>query len=498
MYFDTDLDRCPASSSIREAAGAHDEADASVILPFVMCGGSGTRLWPLSRTCMPKQFVSLVDGEHSTFQTTLLRVAERPTFGAATVITTFGNAHVVSDQMAAIGASAEIILEPEGRDSCAAVALAALHASRTAADALVLVLSTDHVVDDVAAFSAACVRAARLAREGAITVFGSVPDRPAPEFGYILLGDPLGSEGGARIARFVEKPELERAETLIADGALWNAGYFLFRADVLLEEMTQQAPTVVAAARAALARALDEHGRLYIDRASFADAPRLSFNRAVMETTARAAVVPVDFAWRDIGTWSSLWDAAAKDSYGNAVQGRVYARDTQNSLVRSEGGRLTAVLGLADAVVVTTDDAVLVTTRQRAGEVKDLVAALKASAQPETDDHLRMHRPWGWYQRIDLGARFQVKRIMVKPQGRLSLQKHYHRAEHWVVVRGTAEVTIDGHLQLVHENESVQLPIGCIHRLANPGRIPLELVEVQVGSYTGEDDIVRFDDDYGR
>jgi mannose-1-phosphate guanylyltransferase/mannose-6-phosphate isomerase len=498
MYLDNDHARTVPAALSGAIPARHADKASTTILPFVMCGGSGTRLWPLSRTCMPKQFVPLVEGENSTFQSTLRRVAVDPAFGRATVIAPAGNRHVVTEQMEAVGVAADVILEPEGRDSCAAVALAALHASRTAPDAIVLVMSADHVVADVAGFAAACAEAGRLAAEGCIAVFGSVPTRPAPEFGYILPGEPIGRGEGSRIARFVEKPDAERAQALASDGALWNAGYFIFRADVMLEEMARHVPSVVAAARAALDGATDDHGRVCLDAAAFAAAPRLSFDRAVMEVTGKAAVLPVRFDWLDVGTWGSLWEASAKDGSGNALHGRVHARGTRNSLVRSQGGILTAVLGLEDVVVVATGDAVLVTTRERAGEVKDLVASLRAEAHPETDDNLRMHRPWGWYQRIDIGGRFQVKRIMVKPQGRLSLQKHFHRAEHWVVVRGTAEVTIDGVVRLVHENESVQLPIGCVHRMANPGRIALELIEVQVGSYTGEDDIVRFDDDYGR
>ncbi|MCJ2076354.1 mannose-1-phosphate guanylyltransferase/mannose-6-phosphate isomerase [Methylobacterium sp. E-016] len=463
-----------------------------------MCGGSGTRLWPLSRTCMPKQFVSLVEGDPTTFQSTVLRVAGACGFGRPTVVAPVANRHVVVEQMLAVGAWADVILEPEGRDSCAAVAVAALHAFRLAPEAVVLVMSADHFVDDVTGFVRACTEAAVLAGEGHVVVFGTAPDRAAPEFGYILPGETIGAGPAARVARFFEKPDAARATALASDGALWNAGYFLFRADVMIEEMDRHVPEVMGAVRAALDGAIAERDALSLGTAGFADAPKLSFDRAVMEATGRAVVFPIGFRWLDIGTWGSLWDASAKDGNGNALHGRVHARETRDSIVRSQGGLLTAVLGLEGVVVVTTDDAVLVTTRERAGEVKELVGALRAESSPETDDHLRMHRPWGWYQRIDVGARFQVKRIMVRPKGRLSLQKHHHRAEHWVVVRGTAEVTVDGIVTLVHENESVQLPIGCVHRLANPGKISLELVEIQVGSYTGEDDIVRFDDDYGR
>jgi mannose-1-phosphate guanylyltransferase/mannose-6-phosphate isomerase len=328
---------------------------------------------------------------------------------------------------------------------------------------------------------------------------GIEPDRPATDYGYIRRGEPIAeAPGAARVARFVEKPTQAGAEALIAEGALWNSGYFLFRADLMLAELEAFVPDVLAAARAAYAAAVTDLDFVRLDAAAFARAPKISIDYAVMERTAQAGVLPVSFPWSDVGTWDAVWQVLDHDEAGNAVRGRVSLIETKNSLVHSQGDGVTAVVGLEDVVVVSTPDAVLVASKARSGQVKELVTALRAKGEPEADAHLRMYRPWGWYQRIDIGERFQVKRIQVVPGGRLSLQKHYHRAEHWVVVRGTAEVTIDERVVLVHENEAVYLPIGSMHRLANPGKIPLELIEVQVGSYTGEDDIIRVEDIYGR
>lgn len=331
---------------------------------------------------------------------------------------------------------------------------------------------------------------------------GIAPTQPATAYGYIQPGASLPGEAGADgarvVERFLEKPDAARAAGLIAEGALWNGGYFLFRADVMLDELAAHAPAVLAAAKAAFETATRDLDFVRLGEEAFARAPQISIDYAVMERTARAGVLPVSFPWSDIGTWGALWEVSPRDADGNALRGRVAVRDTRNSLVHASGEILTTVVGLDDVVVVTTDDAVLVTHRNAGAEVKGLVEALRRRAEPEADAHRLMYRPWGSYQRIDIGSRFQVKRITVKPGGRLSLQKHHHRAEHWVVVRGTAEVTVDGVVRLVHENEAAYLPIGCVHRLANPGKIPLELIEVQVGSYTGEDDIIRIEDVYGR
>ena len=470
----------------------------SGIRPVILCGGSGTRLWPASRESMPKQFARLVDPTHSTFQATALRVAEPDLFTRPTVIAAAESRFIVAEQLAQAGLRGDILLEPQGRDSAAAVAVAALHAAAADPRAVVLILAADHVIGDPDAFRAAVAAAAEGARAGQIMTLGIEPTRPASDYGYIRRGRPLPDARGAAVERFVEKPDRAGAQALIAEGALWNSGYFLFRADVMLAELEAFAPAVLAGARAALQGAVRDLDFIRLDAETFATCPKISIDYAVMERTARAGVLPVSFPWSDVGTWDAVWQVLDHDEAGNAVRGRVELIETTNSLVHSAGEGLTTVVGLEDVVVVTTPDAVLVASKSRSGQVKDLVAQLRAKAHPEADAHLRMYRPWGWYQRIDIGERFQVKRIQVVPGGRLSLQKHYHRAEHWVVVKGTAEVTVDERVTLVHENEAIYLPIGSMHRLTNPGKIPLELIEVQVGSYTGEDDIIRVEDIYGR
>ncbi|WP_232628592.1 mannose-1-phosphate guanylyltransferase/mannose-6-phosphate isomerase [Methylobacterium sp. Leaf118] len=474
-------------------------SDGGRILPVILCGGAGTRLWPASRESMPKQFTPLVDPNASTFQATARRVADAAVFGRPTVIASSEARFIVAEQLAQAGIAADILLEPARRDSAAAVAVAALHAARQGPDTVVLVLAADHVIEDAAAFTEAARRAAAGARLGQIMTLGIAPTRPATDYGYIRPGAPVPDAPGVhRVERFVEKPDAAGAERLIAEGALWNSGYFLFRADVMIAELEAYAPAILEAARGALEGSSTDLDFVRLDAEAFARAPRTSIDYAVMERTERAGVLSVAFAWSDVGTWDAVWQVLPHDARGNAIRGRVELVETTGSLVHSESEGLTTVVGLDDVVVVATPDAVLVSSKARSGQVKDLVGLLREKAHPEADSHRRMYRPWGWYQRIDIGERFQVKRIMVTPGGRLSLQKHFHRAEHWVVVKGTAEVTLNDQVILVHENEAVYLPIGSLHRLTNPGKIPLELIEVQVGSYTGEDDIIRVEDVYGR
>lgn len=475
------------------------EQTSQLIHPVILCGGSGTRLWPASRESMPKQFTRLVSLESSTFQDTARRLADADVFERPCVLTSSDARFIVAEQLAEIGIDADIILEPERRDSAAAVAVATLHAARRDPRAVVLILAADHVIGDTPAFVEAARHAAAGARAGQIMTLGITPTAPATGYGYIRVGTALdGASGNHRVERFVEKPDQAGAERLIAEGALWNSGYFLFRADVMLAELEAHVPEILAATRAALDGAVRDLDFVRLDAAAFGRAPKTSIDYAVMERTERAGVRPVAFPWSDVGTWDAVWAVLPHDAEGNALRGRVEALDTRGSLIHSEGEHLTTVVGLDDVVVVTTADAVLVTSKARATQVKDLVTRLREKAHPEADAHRRMYRPWGWYQRIDIGERFQVKRILVTPGGRLSLQKHYHRAEHWVVVKGTAEVTLNDAVVLVHENEAIYLPIGSMHRLTNPGKIPLELIEVQVGSYTGEDDIIRVEDIYGR
>lgn len=465
------------------------------IIPVILCGGSGTRLWPVSRDSFPKQFVPLL-GTLSTFQTTLKRVDDATLFGRPLVVTNEKFRFLAAEQAEAVGVAIDIIMEPSPRDSAPAIAAAAHWLKRHHADALGLVLAADHMVGDVQGFRKSVKTAVPAAEAGKIVTFGVTPSNPSTAYGYIKPGDQV--EGEARhISIFLEKPNASMAANLVAEGYLWNSGNFMFEPATMIEELEHHAPQISACAASALELATTDLGATLLDADAFANAPKISIDYAVMQKTVHAAVVRAQFDWSDIGTWGALWDASDHDERGNRATGNVALLDTTNSLVHSDDV-LTAVAGLDNVVVVSTRDAVLVTSRENSGEVKILVEALKAKSQREASEHLKMYRPWGAYQRIDIGTRFQVKRITVKPGGRLSLQKHFHRSEHWVVVSGTAAVTVGDKTFEVHENESTYIPIGEVHRLANPGKVPLELIEVQVGSYTGEDDIVRLEDVYGR
>jgi mannose-1-phosphate guanylyltransferase/mannose-6-phosphate isomerase len=467
------------------------------ITPVIMCGGAGTRLWPVSRESMPKQFVPLV-GQDSTFRQVVARISDSDLFGRPIVITSSDFRFVVAEQLLQSGVEADIVLEPMRRDSGPAVAVAALLAAERNRDALALVLAADHVISKPDAFRDACRQAAAAAAEGVIVTFGIEPTYPATNYGYIRAGEKLNGGAVRAVDAFVEKPDARTAASYVADRYLWNSGNFLFHAATMLGEIERFEPAVAEAAKAAvhgLKQDLDFR-RLAPD--CFARAPRKSIDYAVMERTSRAAVLPVDFGWSDIGSWSTVWDVLGHDESGNATDGPVVMLQSRNSLVRSEESVLTTVVGLDDVIVVTTNDAVLVASRAKAELVKMLVEQLKTQNQRAAVEHSRIYRPWGYYQDVDIAPRYRVKRIVVKPGDRLSMQKHFHRSEHWVVVKGTAEVSVGDEIRCVHENESIYIPIGSVHRLANPGKIRLELIEVQVGSYLGEDDIVRFDDVYGR
>jgi len=383
------------------------------------------------------------------------------------------------------------------RDSGPAIAAATAIAAIRDPQAVVLALAADHIILDVEAFRATC-RAGRAAAEaGRIVTFGIKPTEPKTSYGYILPGEAIGSDGVHAVKSFVEKPDPATAARYVREGYLWNSGNFLFRADVLLSELDRLEPEMATAIKEAVANATNDLGFLRLQPEAFARAPQKSIDYAVMEKTDRAAVVAGQFRWSDIGSWDALFDITPRDSAGNVLHGPVVAMDARDCVVHSDQ-RLTAVVGVSDLVVVSTSDAVMVVPRARAQEVRELVNKLKAGKRPEATDHKRVHRPWGYYESIDMGERFQVKRIVVNPGGILSLQKHRHRAEHWVVVRGTAEVTIGEQVRAVHENESVYIPIGSVHRMANKGKISLELIEVQTGSYLGEDDIERLEDVYKR
>ncbi len=467
------------------------------LIPVVMCGGAGTRLWPVSRESMPKQFVPLID-ERSTFQQVLGRIADVALFDRPIIITNSDFRFIVAEQLRECDIEADIVLEPMRRDSAMAVAVAAALARERDPEASVLVLAADHVVRDVEAFKSACREAATAAAEGLIVTFGINPTFPATHYGYIRAGARVNGGAALAVEAFVEKPDAETASGYVAESYLWNSGNFAFRADIMLDEIERFEPDIAAAAKQAVEGMARDLDFLRLPAEPFGRAPKKSIDYAVMERTERAAVVPVDLGWSDVGSWSAVWDVMSHDADGNASTGSVVFYESRNSLVRSDDAILTAVVGLEDIIVVTTPDAVLVTCRDKAEQVKGLVEQLKAQNRREADQHLRIYRPWGYYQGIDLGSRYQVKRIVVKPNAKLSLQKHFHRAEHWVVVRGTAEIAVGTDIRTVHENESAYIPIGSVHRLANPGKIPLELIEVQVGSYLGEDDIVRLGDEYGR
>jgi mannose-1-phosphate guanylyltransferase / mannose-6-phosphate isomerase len=467
------------------------------IIPVIMCGGSGTRVWPESRESRPKQFISLI-GEKSTFQSIVGVLGDREIFAEPIVITNNSYRFVVAEQLEEIGARATIVLEPMRRDSGPAVAVAASLAAASDSQAVVAVLAADHVFGDSALFAKLCWEAGLAAAGGAIVTFGIKPDHPATGYGYIRAGEPIDAAGKVRkVAAFVEKPDAATAQRFVEEGYLWNSGNFIFRADVMLDELKRFEPEMASAAAGAVAKATSDLGFLLLDAESFAQAPKKSIDYAVMERTDKAAVIGADVGWSDVGLWTTVWRLSERDGDGNSLRGKAVAMDARNVLIRTDD-QLTAVVGLDNIIVVTTPDAVLVVDAAQADKVKHLVDRLKAEKRPEASEHKRSYRPWGYYQSVDEGARYQVKRIVVKPGGRLSLQKHFHRAEHWIVVRGTAEVVRDGQTHHVHENESIYLPIGCEHRLTNPGKINLELIEVQTGSYLGEDDIIRIEDVYNR
>jgi len=465
------------------------------IHPVVLSGGSGTRLWPLSRAAYPKQLMPLV-GERSLLQETIQRVGDPKQFAAPVLICNDEHRFLVAEQLRAMDCKPEaIVLEPVGRNTGPAVAAAALMAKP---DSVLLILPSDHYIVDPAKFRAAIAVAANAAEAGSLVTFGIKPSAPETGYGYIRRGEAGATNGAFKVAAFVEKPDAAKAEAYLASGEyLWNSGMFVFRADRFLAELAKFEPAMLAAVKEAVAGAVRYLDFIRLAKDSFAKATSKSIDYAVMEKTRDAAVVPADMGWTDVGSWAALWDVAKKDSQGNALIGDVIAADVTNSYIRSESRLVTAV-GLDNIVLIETVDAVMAVARDRAQDIRLIVDRLQKADRGERLAHRRVYRPWGSYETMDMDKGFQVKRLVVNPGARLSLQKHARRAEHWVVVRGTARVTRDRDVYDLHANQSTYIPLGAVHRLENPGKEILHLIEVQSGDYLGEDDIVRLEDNYGR
>jgi len=464
--------------------------------PVILSGGSGSRLWPLSRSLYPKQLLPL-SSERTMIQETALRAVPSH-FGRPIIICNEAHRFIVAEQMQEVGVTPlRLVLEPIGRNTAPAIAAAALILAKTDPDAVMAVLPSDHVIADQAGFLEAVGRAGIAAAAGHLVTFGMKPAAPETGYGYIQRGAPL-TEGSFKVERFIEKPDLERARAMTAQPEfLWNSGMFVFKAAVFIDEVKRLCPDILAAVSKSIEKAVEDIDFLRLEAASFAQSPSASIDYAVMEHTARAAVVPADFGWSDVGSWSALWEITGKSTAGNVEVGDVISVDCQDSYLRGDGV-LVAGVGLKDIIVVATEDAVLVAQRSHVQEVKKIVDSLKEKKRTEGDLHRKVYRPWGFYQSIDAGSRFQVKQIVVKPGAKLSLQMHHHRAEHWVVVEGTALVTRDEETFLLRENESTFIPIGTKHRLENPGKVPLKMIEVRSGTYLSEDDIIRLEDTYGR
>lgn len=469
------------------------------MIPVILSGGSGSRLWPRSRKAYPKQFLPLVDPEYTLIQQTLMRLSglgHHPPI----VVSNEDHRFMVAEQLHQIGADPEsILLEPCGRNTAPAICLAALQTIRRHEDQLLLVLPADHVIREHKMLHDAISRAVKGAENGKLITFGIVPTRAETGYGYIHRGEPLANfEDTFKVVEFVEKPDRETAQRYVSSGEyFWNSGMFLFKASRYLEEIKRFCPEMLKQCELALDKARQDRDFTWLDVEAFADCPEDSIDYAVMENTSDAAVVPLDAGWSDIGSWQSLWETKAKDDHNNVCEGEIISIDTDNCLLQGDK-RLIATVGVSDLVVVDSDDALLVAHKDRTQDVKQIVKQLEAGDCGRHLFHRKVFRPWGHYDSVDSGDRFQVKRITVKPGERLSLQMHHHRAEHWIVVRGTAKVTCGDKELILSENQSTFIPLGTRHRLENPGKVNLEIIEVQSGSYLGEDDIVRFDDAYGR
>jgi mannose-1-phosphate guanylyltransferase / mannose-6-phosphate isomerase len=469
-----------------------------MIHPVILSGGAGTRLWPMSRTLYPKQLLSLL-GRESLLQQTARRVADPERFTPPLVVANEEHRFIIAEQLREIGITPRaMLLEPVGRNTAPAAGVAALNLFESDPEALLLLLASDHAIADVAAFVTAVDRATAAARQDAIVCLGIEPERAETGYGYIRRGAPLAGAGAFAVAEFIEKPDAACAAQYVASGEhFWNGSIFLFPARLYLDELERLRPDMLAACRKALAAARRDADFVRLDRDAFAACPADSIDYAVMEHTKRAVVVTVTMGWNDVGSWDALWAMSEKDGEGNVIAGNVVAEAARNCYLRSETG-LVAAVGVEDLVIVATDDAVMVAPRDRTQEVKGLVARLAREGRGEADAPPTVHRPWGSFTTLHNGHRVQVKHIIVKPGGKLSLQLHHHRAEHWVIVQGTARIRRGNEELMLTEDQSTYIPLGTAHRLENPGKIPLHLIEVQSGSYLGEDDIVRFEDSYGR
>jgi len=468
------------------------------IVPVILSGGSGTRLWPISRKSFPKQFWPFISEK-----TMLVETAQRATsdrFTGPIVVTNQEHRFVVAEQLRDAGIKkAKILLEPKGRNSAPAIVAAALLASESDPEAIMWIMAADSAISDLTALAKAVDRGADAAALGFFVTFGMHPTAPETGYGYISQGPEIaGLDGAFKVASFIEKPDATRAaELLRAGNHYWNSGMFMFRADTLLGEAQRYAPEVLSAVKAAMDSRVTDLDFVRLGSEAFEGSPDISIDYAIAEKTDKAVVVPADIGWSDVGSWTTLSDISPKDAHGNVALGDVVIEDSRNNYARSDGV-VTALLGVQDLIVVTTQDAVLVAHKNDSQNVKKIVERLKKAGRPEADSHNRSYRPWGFYESLIKGDRFQVKRIVVWPGQKLSLQKHFHRSEHWVVVAGCASVTCDAEVRMVQENESIYLPLGAIHRMENPGKIPLTVIEVQSGPYLGEDDIIRFEDTYGR
>ena len=468
------------------------------LYPVILSGGSGSRLWPLSREHYPKPLLALVS-DKTLLQETACRLDELPDLGDAVYVCNEEHRFLLAEQVAQIDKTpATIILEPEGRNTAPALTLAALYLVKQDPDAMMVVMPADHVMTEPQQFIAAIEQGSDHADQGALVTFGIVPESPETGYGYIKRDTQIGSSAAYTVARFVEKPDQQTAEQYVSEGDYyWNSGIFLMRADRWLDEISQHRPDILKSCRAAMNKGVQDSDFFRVDKQLFRACPGDSVDYAVMEKTDRAVVVPLSAGWSDIGAWSALWNVCPQDADGNVIQGDVLAEDTHNAFLIAQH-RCLATVGVDNIVVVETADAVLVASKDKAQNVKAIVDRLKDSGRDESKMHRQVYRPWGSYEGIDAGSRFQVKRLSVKPGAQLSLQMHHHRAEHWIVVKGTARVTCGDQVFTLHENESTYIPIGEKHRLENPGNIPLEVIEIQSGSYLGEDDIIRYEDVYDR